>query len=74
MSEKVETVRMFGKNENGVLVNADVHPDNVKAFEIQGWQQGEKADYPEWSSVSKPDPKPAKESTKDEAKDDKAKK
>ena len=69
MSEKVETVRMFGKNENGVLVNTDVHPDNVKAFEVQGWQQGEKADYPEWSSVSKPDPKPEKE-----AKDDKAKK
>ena len=69
MSEKVETVRMFGKNENGVLVNANVHPDNVKAFEVQGWEVGEKADAPEASAVAEKDPKPEKE-----AKDEKAKK
>jgi len=66
MSEKVETVRMFGKNENGVLVNANVHPDNVKAFEVQGWTVGEKADAPEASDVAEKDPKPVKEAVKDE--------
>jgi len=44
--------RMHGKSfaDGETLVNADVHEDNVKAFESAGWKHGEDPDAPEASA------------------------
>lgn len=41
--------RMHGKSfaDGSTLVNTEVHKDNVKAFELAGWEHGEHADAPE---------------------------
>ena len=43
--------RMYGKSfaDGTTVVNANVHVDNVKAFEAAGWLPGEKSDAPEAS-------------------------
>ena len=79
--------RMHGKSfaDGKTVVNADVHKDNVKSFEIAGWVEGESPDAPEASDFDGKFEKAAekaqeaadKAAEKDEkaaAKDEKAKK
>jgi hypothetical protein len=71
---------MYGKSfaDGETVVNADVHQDNVKAFEVAGWVEGEHPGAPEASDhdpkVEKAAAKDAKADEKAAPKDDKAKK
>ena len=42
----------------GAIVNTDVHPDNVYAFEQAGWVVGEQVGAPNAADVTAQDAKP----------------
>jgi hypothetical protein len=47
---------MHGKSfaDNQTVVNTEVHPDNVKAFEAAGWEHGSKDGAPDASKHDGP--------------------